>query len=154
MDNMGPLPEVRQGNKHLLVAIDHFAKWCKVVPTKDQRPKTLAENLASRVFSRFGTSTVIHSDQGRNCESNLMQEACCLMGILESRKSTYHPKCDGLLKTQLQRDWDRWVDFVTYAYNISVQYATSYRPYEMDSGCFVHTTLELELGLPLKSPCS
>ena len=85
MDYMGPLPETTQGNKHLLVVMDHFTKWCEVFPTKDQRDKTVAEILVSKIFSRFGPPTVIHSDQGRNFECNLMQEVCCLMGLHKSR---------------------------------------------------------------------
>ena len=54
MDYMGPLPETAHGNKHLLVIMDHFTKWCEAFPTKDQRASTVAELLVSRVFSRFG----------------------------------------------------------------------------------------------------
>ena len=32
MDYMGPLPETTRGNKHLLVVMDHFTKWCEVFP--------------------------------------------------------------------------------------------------------------------------
>ena len=168
MDYMGPLPETTQGNKHLLVVMDHFTKWCEVFPTKDQRAKTVAEILVSKIFSRFGPPTVIHSDQGRNFESNLMQEVCCLMGVHKSRTSAYHPQCDGLVErqnrtlqdmltgyvSQHQHDWDRWVDLVAYAYNTSVHSATGYSPYEMVFGRLARTPLELDLGLPLKNPCS
>ena len=34
----------------------------------------MADILVNRVFSRFGPPTIIHSDKGRNFESNLMQE--------------------------------------------------------------------------------
>ena len=142
MDYMGPLPETTQGNKHLLVIMDHFTKWCEVFPTKDQKARTVAETLVSKVFSRFGPPTVIHSDQGRNFESNLMHEICCLMGVHKSRTSAYHPQCDGLVERQNrtlqdmltsyvskhQHDWDRWVDLVAYAYNTSTHASTGYSP--------------------------
>ena len=41
MDYMGPLSETARGNKHLLVVMDHFTKWCEVFPTKDQKPEQL-----------------------------------------------------------------------------------------------------------------
>ena len=168
MDYMGPLPETTQGNKHLLVVMGHFTKWCKVFPTKDQRAKTVAEIVVSNIFSRFGPPTVIHSDQGRNSESNLMQEVCCLMGNNKSNTSAYYPQCDGLVErqnctlqdtltgyvSQHQHDWDCWVNVVAYAYNTSVHSATGYTPYKMVFGHLVRTPLELDLGLPLKSPCS
>ena len=91
MDYIGPLPETARGNKHLLVVkltcknmkviifMNHSTKWCEVFPTKDQKAHTVAHILVSRIFSRFGPPHVIHSDQGRNFESNLMQEGCQLM---------------------------------------------------------------------------
>ena len=56
--------------------------------------------------------------------------------------------------SQHQHDWDRWVDLVAYAYNTSVHSPTGYSPYEMVSGRLARTPLELDLGLPLKNPCS
>ncbi len=29
MDTAGPLPETKSGNKYILVAIDHYSKWCE-----------------------------------------------------------------------------------------------------------------------------
>jgi len=43
---------------------------------------------------------------------------------------------------------------VAYAYNTSVHSATGYTPYKMVFGHLVCTPLELDLGLPLKNPCS
>ena len=74
LDYMGPLPETTRGNKHILVIMDHFTKWCEAVPTKDQKASTVAPILVNKIFSRFGPPTVLHSDQGANFESNLMHE--------------------------------------------------------------------------------
>ena len=148
MDYMGPLPETTQGNRHLLVVMDHFSKWCVIFPTKDQKARTVAEILVSKVFSRFGPPTVIHSDQGRNFESNLIHKICGLMGIHKSRTTAYHPQCDGLVErqnrtlqdmltayvSQHQHDWDRWVDLVAYAYNTSTHASTGYSPYQIVFG--------------------
>ena len=168
MDYMGPLPETARGNKHLLVVMDHFTKWCEVFPTKDQKAHTVAHILVSRVFSRFGPPHVIHSDQGRNFESNLMQEVCQLMGIHKSRTTAYHPQCDGLVERQNrtlqnilaayvsdhQDDWDQWVSLAVYAYNTSTHESTGLSPYELVFGRIARTPLEFDLDLPLKNPCS
>ena len=168
MDYMGPLPETARGNKHLLVIMDHFTKWCEAFPTKDQRASTVAEVLVSRVFSRFGPPAIIHSDQGRNFESHLMHEICRLMGIHKSRTTAYHPQCDGQVERQnrtLQNilssfvsqhkdDWDNWVALAVYAYNTSCHESTGFSPYEMVFGRDARTPIEIDLGLPLKNPCS
>jgi len=168
MDYMGPLPETARGNKHLLVVMDHFTKWCEVFPTQNQRASTVADILVNRVFSRFGPPTIIHSDQGRNFESNLMQEVCSLMGIHKSRTTAYHPQCDGQVERQnhtLQEmlaafvsehkdDWDSWVSLAVYAYNTSCHESTGFSPYELVFGRSPRTPLELDLDIPLKHPCS
>ena len=74
LDYMGPLPETHRGNKHILVLMDHFTKWCEAFPTPDQKASTVAKILVDRVFSRFGPPVVLHSDQGANFESTLMHE--------------------------------------------------------------------------------
>ena len=168
MDYMGPLPETTNGNRHLLVVMDHFTKWCEVFPTKDQKAKTVADLLVSRVFSRFGPPVLLHSDQGRNFESNLMHEICQLMGTHKSRTTAYHPQCDGLVERQnrtLQEmlaayvadyphDWDNWVSLAVYAYNTSSHSSTGFSPYEMVFGRMPRTPLELDLDLPLHNPSS
>ena len=100
LDYMGLLPETAQGNRHILVLMDHFTKWCETFPIKDQRASSVASVLVSRVFSRFGPPAVIHSDQGRNFESNLMHEIYEMMGVKKSRTTAYHPQGDGLVERQ------------------------------------------------------
>ena len=138
MDYMGPIKETARGNKHILVLMDHFTKWCEAFPTKDQRASTVAQILVSRVFSRFGPPTVLHSDQGRNFDSTLMHEIYNLMGIKKTRTTAYHPQCDGLVERQnrtLQSilsafvsehsvDWDEWLNQAVFAYNTSVHEST------------------------------
>eukprot|EP00794_Sanderia_malayensis_P018344 gene18344-biopygen12294 len=166
MGYMGPLPETSRGNKHLLVAMDQFTNWCEVFATKDQRATTVASLLVSRVFGRFGPPTVLHSDQGRNFEGNLMQEVCNIMGIHKSRTTAYHPQCDKVVERQnrtlqdmlanfvsVHKDnWDLWVDLAVYAYSTSTHSSTGFSPYELVSGKVPRTPVELDLGLPLKNP--
>ena len=160
LDYMGPLPETAQGNRHILVLIDHFTKWCEVFPTKDQRASSVASVLVSRVFSRFGPPAVIHSDQGRNFQSNLMHKIYEMMGVKKSRTTAYHPQGDGLVERQnrtLQEilsnfvsenhhDWDQWVDQAVFAYNTSAHESTGLSPYELVFGHPPRMPIEVELG--------
>ena len=168
MDYMGPIKETARENKHILVLMDHFTKWCEAFPTKDQRASTVAHILVSRVFSRFGPPTVLHSDQGRNFDSILMHEIYNLMGIKKTRTTAYHPQCDGLVERQnrtLQNilsafvsehsvDWDEWLDQAVFAYNTSVHESTGLSPYELIFGRPARMPIEVELGVPLRNPNS
>ena len=168
MDYMGPIKETDRGNKHILVLMDHFTKWCEAFPSKDQKASTVARILVSSVFSRFGPPTVLHSDQGRNFDSTLMHEIYQLMGIKKTRTTAYHPQCDGLVERQnrtLQNilasfvsehsaDWDEWLAQAVFAYNTSVHESTGISPYEMVFGRPARMPIEVELGVPLRKPTS
>ena len=166
MDYMGPLPETSRRNKHILVIVDHFTKWCEAFATPDQKASTVAPILVSRIFSRFGPPAVLHSDQGRNFESTLLHEICNFMGITKTRTTSYHPQCDGQTERQNRTiqamlsafasnrrdDWDLWLDSVTFAYNTSRHDALGISPYEVVFGQLPRLPVELELGMPLTNP--
>ena len=113
MDYMGPLPETSRGNKQVLFVMDHFTKWCEAFPTHDQKARTVANILVSKIFSRFGPPVAIHSDQGSIFESNLSHEVCDIMGIHKSRTTAYHPQGDGLVECQNRTLQDILSSFVS-----------------------------------------
>ena len=168
LDYMGPLRETSKGNRHILVLMDHFTKWCEAFPTKDQKASTVASILVSRVFSRFGPPTILHSDQGRNFDSLLMHEIYDQMGIKKTRTTAYHPQCDGLVERQNRtiqeiissfvndhsNNWDDVLDQAVFAYNTSIHESTGLSPYEMVFGREARMPIEVELGVPLHNPSS
>ena len=165
---MGPISETARFNKHILVMMDHFTKWCEAFPTNDQKSSTVANTLVSCVFSRFGPPTVIHSDQGRNFDSTLMHEIYNIMGVKKSRTTAYHPHGNGLVerrnRTLHERlsnfvsdhsgDWDQWLDQAVFAYNTSIQESTGFSPYELVFGHPARMPIEIELSVPLQNPSS
>jgi hypothetical protein len=50
MDTAGPLPETKSGNRYILVAIDHYSKWCEVKAVADHGAKTTARFLEDDVI--------------------------------------------------------------------------------------------------------
>ena len=168
LDYMGPLPETAGGNRHILVMMDHFTKWCEAFATKDQKASTVAHILVSRVFARFGPPTIIHSDQGKNFDSTVMHEVYNIMGVKKTRTTAYHPQGDGLVERQnrtLQEiianfvsihgnDWDQWLDQAVFAYNTSVHESTGMSPYQLVFGRPARMPIEVELSVPLRNPSS
>lgn len=71
----------QNGMENVLVLTDVFSKYTQAVPTRDQRASTVAKVLANEWFYKFGIPSRIHSDQGRNFESTLIQQLCELYGI-------------------------------------------------------------------------
>ena len=83
----------------------------------------------STIDLRFGVPSSIHSDQGRQYESQLFSEMCKVLHIKKTR-TPYHPQSDGMverfnktlvrmLKSYIndhQYDWDEQLPFLTMAY--------------------------------------
>ncbi|KAG1952465.1 interleukin-1 receptor accessory protein-like 1-A [Pimephales promelas] len=89
------LESTQSGIENVLVMTDVFSKYTLAVPTYDQRASTVAQALVVEWFSKFGVPARIHSDQGRNFESSLIQQLCRLYGIEKSRTTPYHPAGNG-----------------------------------------------------------
>ena len=80
IDVLGPLPTSEGGNKYLLIATDHFMKWVEGYVIPNQEAVTVADVLVKEFVCRFGVPLLIHSDQGRNFESAVLEKC---IGSLE-----------------------------------------------------------------------
>ena len=50
------------------------------------------------MFSRYGITDILHSDQGRNFKSTILLETLNAFGVTKSRITAYHPSGDGLVE--------------------------------------------------------
>ena len=143
VDLVGPFPESDSGNSYIMVVADYFSRWMEAFPIPNQEASTVAEKLVDEIFLRFSAPEQLHSDQGRQFESQLMAEVCKLLQIHKTRTTPYHPQSDDLVerfnRTMLAMlstcakdnplDWERHVRKVCMAYNTSVQASTGYTPF-------------------------
>ena len=74
MDILGPLPVTERGNRYILVVGDYFTRWKEAFLMKDMEAQTVACILVNEFICRMGVPDTIHTDQGRNFESNLIKE--------------------------------------------------------------------------------
>uniref|UniRef100_A0A1A7ZT94 Gypsy retrotransposon integrase-like protein 1 n=1 Tax=Nothobranchius furzeri TaxID=105023 RepID=A0A1A7ZT94_NOTFU len=81
VDILGPFPTTEAGNRYVLVAMDYFTKWPEAYAMPDQSAASTAQRLVDEMFSRFGVPEELHSDQGRNFESQLFGEVCQRLGV-------------------------------------------------------------------------
>lgn len=62
--------------------------------TRYQKAATVAKILCEQYFVNYGLPAQIHSDQGRDFESKLIQDLLRKFPILKSRMASYHPQKD------------------------------------------------------------
>ena len=163
VDLMTNLPAATlNGEDHtnILVCCDYFTKWMLAIPLPEHSAERIAGALIERVFSVFGVPCIIHSDQGADFESSLMQELCRHFSINKTRTCIYRPQANGqveranrtiqeMLKgiSNVHKDWPAYLPWVTFAYNTAVHAATGYSPFRMNFGRRPRMPQDLLTGL-------
>ena len=162
MDIMGPLPLTERNNRYILVVIDTFTKFAEAYPLPNQEAKTIAEILVNEFICRYGCPHQVLTDQGKNFQSQLIEELYNLLHIDKTRTSTFRPQCNGsserlnrsvvtMLKMyceSAQNQWDKYLPQVMMAYRSSNHSSTGYTPNMMMLGRNVVLPFELVVGLP------
>ena len=95
------LEQCKGGLHIILVLTDHFSKFAQAIPTKNLTAKTTAEALFKNFIVHHGIPITLHSDQGQQFGSHIIQELCkLLLNIKKSRITPYmyHPMGIGTTK--------------------------------------------------------
>ncbi len=149
LDTTGPLPETKACNKYILVAIDHYSKWCEAKAVVDHGAKTAARFLEDDLICRYGVPRYVLTDNGG--EWGVEFETMCRdYAIHHQRTAPQWPQCNGMAErmiktlkhgiTVLVADptnancWDEHLAKVLFGYRCGVQTSTKFSPYMILTG--------------------
>ena len=155
------LEPCKGGIQNILVITDHFSKFSVAVPTRNQTSKTTADALFHNFIVPYGIPTTIHSDQGANFTSKLIQDLCFLTGISKSRTTPYHPMGNGIterfnrtlismlgtLQQDQKSDWKIHIGSLVHAYNATKHETTGFSPFFLMFGREPTLPIDLVFGL-------
>ena len=146
----------------MLVITDHFTRYAQAIPTRNQTAHTTARILYENFFVHYGFPARIHSDQGANIESKLINSLCDLTGMKKTRTTPYHPMGNGMverfnrtllnmlgtLQDNQKADWKAHLSTLTHAYNAATHDSTDFSPFYLMFGRHPRLAVDAFLGIP------
>ena len=160
--------EPSKGNiENVLVITDHFTRYALAYASKTQTVQATARILWDNFICHYGFPEQFISDQGRNFESDLIQELCKIAGVKKLHTIPYHPQSNGqcerfnstlcnmlgTLSDEEKSDWKSHLGCMTHAYNYTKHASTTYSPYYLMFGR--HPRLPIDVAFGLHKPnCS
>jgi transposase InsO family protein len=101
LDFAGPLPLTVGHNIYVLVMVEHFSKWIKLVPSPDKSSEGVVYAFLNRVLNRFGAPAEVLTDQGIEFQGEF--QVLCDKALIDHRTTSRdHPKANGLAKRVVQ----------------------------------------------------
>lgn len=85
LDILGPFHTSEDGNNYVLMMIDQFTKWIEMAALPDQCALSVAQKFLVHFVVTFGCPLKVHTDQGKNFDSNLFKSLCEVLQIAKTR---------------------------------------------------------------------
>ena len=157
IDFVGPFRESRRGNTYLLTVKDCFTRWLEAFPTKKIDAQEVIRLLETEIFARFGHPRQIHSDQGSQFTSRMMQEICKLCDITHTQTPAYNPKSNPvershrdlnlMIKAMIierpSQDWEEVLPACLFALRTARNRSTGFTPHFLLFGREAATPIDL-----------
>ena len=148
------------GVENVLTITDVFSKFSVAVPSRNQLAVTTAKILVKEWFLKYGPPEKIHSDQGRNFESQVIKELYKIYGIKKSHTTPYHPEGNPIserfnktlhfllstLEPEVKKRWNEHIHEVVFFYNATVHPATGHAPFYLMFGRHPNLPIDFLLG--------
>jgi hypothetical protein len=143
LDIAGPLPETKLGNKYILVAIDHYSKWCEAKAVVNHGAKIASRFLEDDIICRYGVPKFVLTDNGGEWAAKF-EVMCKDYGIQHQRTVPQWPQCNGMAERMIKTIkhgiivlaatptnvdcWDEHLAKIMFGYRCGVQARTKFSP--------------------------
>ncbi|CAF3953002.1 unnamed protein product, partial [Rotaria sp. Silwood1] len=149
LDFIGQLPVTSNGNRWILIALDHTTKWPIVRVVPNATHEVVAKFVYQEIVLNFGCPTEIITDRGNNFTTAMLNSYFKLIGIKHILTSAYHPRSNGAIERfnrlfggmlakyvgdNVINQLDEYVDRALFACRIRQHHATGKTPFYMVYG--------------------
>ncbi len=133
--------QTKSSNRYILVAIDHYSKWCEAKAVADHGAKTAARFLEDEIICRYGVPKFVLTDNGGEWVAKF--DVMCRDYAIQHQRTTPHwPQCNGMAEhmiktikhgitvlatTPANMDcWDQQLAQVLFGYRCGIQTSTKF----------------------------
>ena len=142
MDILSFRERTENGNTCLFVVTDYFTWWTEAFTLPDHQAITVADTLVTLLFLKLGVPRILHSDQGKEFQSDLIHEICHLLEIQQTWMTPYRPQSDGQEKrfnrtliamlskfcAENKCDWDDHLPYLMCGYHATINESSGCSP--------------------------
>ena len=146
MDLLGPLPKTVHGNQHVLVITDRFTKLTRRIPLWTTTASVVANAFLDNCIYVYGAPRFVLTDSSPQFAAKFFDAVCALLGMQHYLTTVYNPQTNGQTERfnrtlvqrlrnyfkEHQRDWDDYVQPLTFAYNTQVYRSTETNPFDLE----------------------
>ncbi len=137
LDTAGPLLETKACNKYILVAINHYSKWCEAKAVADHGAKTTTRFLEDDLICRYGVPRFVLTDNGGEWGAEF-ETMCRDYAIHHQRTAPQWPQCNGMAERMIKTLKHGITVLVTakvlFGYRCGVQASTRFSSYMILTG--------------------
>lgn len=144
VDLAGPLPRSKDGNNHILIAVDDMTKYVWLIPIPNATSKSIIKKLETIVFCNFGSCKTLISDNGACFKSSEFKHFMFKHSIRHYRIVPRQPSANRVeryilnVKNQLrayyhncQNVWDKNVYFMQQNLNTAYNESTKATAFQL-----------------------
>jgi transposase InsO family protein len=154
------LEKSKGGYEDVLVITDHFTRYTKAIPCRNQKATTTARALYEHFIIHYFFPEQLYSDQGRNFESKVIKELCWIANVRKTRTTPFHPMGNPsaerfnktlirMLRTLADDHKTSWADYVLprrQAYNATKNSPTGFSTHFLMVGWHPRLSVDAYLG--------
>uniref|UniRef100_A0A224Z9V6 Tick transposon n=1 Tax=Rhipicephalus zambeziensis TaxID=60191 RepID=A0A224Z9V6_9ACAR len=143
VDLYDPLPMTPDGNRWIIVAVDHLTRYAETAALPSATARDVASFVLHHFILRHGAPRELLSDRGPAFTSEVVEAMLSECNIIHRTTTAYHPQTNGLterfnrtlgdmLSMYVASDhgnWDHVLPYVTFAYNTAIQATTGFSPF-------------------------
>jgi hypothetical protein len=149
MDTAGPLPETKSGNRYILVAIDHYSKWCEAKAVADHGAKTVARFLEDDIVCQYGVPKFVLTNNGGEWATEF-DVMCKDYAIQHQCTESQWPQCNGMAERMIKTMkhgitvlaanpanvdcWDKHLAKILFGYRCGIQASAKFSPFMILTG--------------------